>query len=112
MGFFDFLGGIFGGNKQQEAVPDFMKNMQDEEYITLNSANGEDIEFTIIAGIVLKGKYYAILQPVELLEGMDDDEALVFHVTATPNGDSFEIELNDRIVDAVFREYDKLLQQQ
>ena len=89
-----------------------MKNINGgDDTITLNSAKGEDIDFNIIAGIVLHGKYYAILQPVELLEGMADDEALVFHVTATPNGDSFEIELNDRIVDAVFREYDKLYRQ-
>ena len=57
--------------------------------------------------------FYAILQPVELMEGMDDDEALVFKVTRDRNGeDQFEIELNDDIIDGVFEEYNRLLDEE
>ncbi len=80
-----------------------------DDIVTLMSANGEEIDFIEIAGIAYRGNFYAILQPVELLEGMGDDEALVFKVTRGRDGnDNFEIELNDRIIDAVFKEYDKL----
>ena len=83
---------------------------EDDDIITLNSANGEEIDFVQIAGIQLPSGFYAILQPVELLEGMDDDEALVFKVTRTPDGeDNFQIELDDAIIDAVFKEYNRLL---
>lgn len=77
--------------------------------ITLKTAKGEDIEFVEIAGIAYKGKYYAILQPVILLDGMKDDEALVFRVTQGKDGDKFDIETDDKIIDAVFQEYDRLL---
>lgn len=82
----------------------------DDDIVTLLSADGEEIDFIEIAGIAHKGNFYAILQPVELLEGMEDDEALVFKVSRTEKGeDKFEIELDDEIIDAVFKEYNRLL---
>ena len=41
---------------------------------------------------------------------MSDDEALVFKVSRLQDGqDRFEIELDDEIIDAVFLEYNRLL---
>ena len=85
-------------------------NDEDDEIITLLTASGEEVDFLEIAGIALKGNFYAILQPVELLEDMADDEALVFKITRNEGGqDKFEIELDDDIIDAVFEEYNRLL---
>lgn len=82
----------------------------DDDIVTLLSANGEEIQFIEIAGIAYKGSFYAILQPVELIEGMSDDEALVFKVSRDTNGqDKFEIVLDDEIIDAVFKTYNELL---
>ena len=82
----------------------------DDDIVTLRSADGEDIEFVEIAGIAHKGDFYAILQPVELLEGMNEDEALVFLVSRDEEGnDRFEICLDDEIIEAVFAEYNRLL---
>ena len=95
-----------------KGLPESMEHMEEDEddVVTLLSANGEEIDFVEIAGIAYKGSFYAILQPVELLEGMDDDEALVFKVTRGKDGeDKFEIELDDSVIDAVFTEYNKLL---
>ena len=87
-----------------------MREYYDDDIIVLNSADGEEVEFVEIAGIAHAGNFYAILQPVELLEGMDDDEALVFKVTKDSDGnDNFEIELDDEVLDAVFAEYNRLL---
>ncbi len=86
-----------------------MENYEDD-IITLTTADGEEVDFVEIAGIALDGSFYAILQPVELLEGMDDDEALVFKVTRNKDGeDNFEIELDDGIIEKVFEEYNRLL---
>ena len=92
---------------EPEISPD---EFADDDIVTLLSATGEEIDFVEIAGIAHKGNFYAILQPVELLEGMADDEALVFKVSRTEDGeDKFEIELDDEIIDAVFAEYNRLL---
>ena len=50
----------------------------DDDTITLLNSNGEQIQFIEIAGIAHKGSFYTILQPVELIEGMAEYEALVF----------------------------------
>ena len=82
----------------------------EDDIVTLLSANGEEIDFVEIAGIAYEGNFYAILQPVELLEGMEEDEALVFKVTRGADGeDHFEVELDEEIIDAVFVEYNRLL---
>ena len=92
------------------------EEMLDEEYeddiVTLMTESGEEVDFVEIAGIAHNGKFYAILQPVELLEGMDDDEALVFEVVRNADGsDGFNVVLDDEIIDAVFEEYNRLLEE-
>ena len=85
-------------------------NEDGDDIVTLTNANGEEIDFIEIAGIAHKGEFYAILQPVELLPGMGEDEALVFHVGRNESGaDKFEVVLDDEIINAVFDEYNKLL---
>ena len=87
-------------------MDDFNK---DDNIITLRTADGTEVDFIEIAGIALNGNFYAILQPVALLSGMEEDEALVFKVTNVDGDDRFEIELDDEIIDAVFEQYNILL---
>lgn len=82
----------------------------DDDIVTLLNEDGEEVDFIEVAGIVLESGFYAILQPVELLEGMDEDEALVFKVTQNADGDdNFEICVDDDIIDEVFAKYNQLL---
>ena len=97
-------------------MAEFIEEFDDEveeavdDIVTLTSADGEEIDFVEIAGIAHEGKFYAILQPVELVEGMEEDEALVFEVSRNEDGeDSFSIVLDDDIINPVFETYYKLL---
>lgn len=95
-----------------EEVPSSIDHMinDDDDVITLVADNGEEIDFIEIAGIAYRGNFYAILQPIKLIDGMEADEALIFKVNRGKDGeDKFEIELDDSIIDAVFVEYNKLL---
>ena len=86
-----------------------MEMEEENGYVTLMSANGEEIDFVEIAGIALDGNFYVILQPVQLLDGMAEDEAMVFKVTRTEDGnDSFTIVLDDAVIDGVFEIYTQL----
>ena len=88
------------------------QDYENDDIVTLTTADGEEVDFVEIAGIAYKGNFYAILQPVELLDGMEEDEALVFSVKRGINGeDNFEIVTDDDIIDAVFAEYDRLLEE-
>ncbi len=84
----------------------------DDDIVTLTSATGEEIDFIEIAGIALEDNFYVLLQPVELIEGMSEDEALVFKVGKDEKGqDQFIIELDDDIIEKVFVEYNKLYEE-
>ncbi len=81
-----------------------------DDIVSLYTQDGEKIDFVEIAGIAHKGEFYAILQPVELIQGMAEDEAIVFHVSRNEDGtDKFDIVLDDEIIDAVFATYNKML---
>ena len=83
---------------------------ENDEYITLKGKDGEEINFIDIAGIALDSGYYAILQPVQLMDGMAEDEALVFKVEKLESGeDKFTIVVDDTVVDEVFAEYGRLI---
>ena len=83
--------------------------MENDDLIVLKNDNGEEIEFIEIAGIALDGKFYVILQPVELLYDMTEDEALVFEVDDDGENQKFSVVLDDEIIDKVFNEYFRLI---
>ena len=90
-----------------------MPNEEYDDIITLTSESNEEIDFVNIAQIVYQSKIYAFLQPVELLDGMDEDEAFVFEVKTDEEGqNSFTIVTDDEIVDEVFSRYNQLLEEE
>ncbi len=82
------------------------------DIITLSAQDGEEIDFTVIAGISLKGRhtgFYFILKPAEEVEGLEigEDEALVFRLKKdlSTGEEGLEIEMDDDANEAVFAEY-------
>ena len=90
-----------------------MPNEEYDDIIIFTFYNIEEIDFVNIAQIVYQSKIYAILQPVELLNGMDEDEAFVFEVKTDEEGqNSYTIVTDDEIVDEVFSRYNQLLEEE
>ncbi len=86
---------------------------ESEDIVTLLDDEGNEVDFLELAIIELDGKRYSILQPVELLEGMEEDEALVFRLEDSGDDEeTFEMELDDDILDAVFAEYNRLIEEE
>ena len=78
--------------------------------VTIVTDEGEEIEFIEIAVVTYKGEHYSILQPIDLFEGMAEDEALVFKIGQTETGeDRFEMIVDDKLIDIIFEEYNKTL---
>ena len=85
----------------------------DEAIVTLINENGDEINFIEIAGIAIDDNFYVILQPEEPMDGIGEDEALVFKVTENEDGeDEFDIEVDEKTIDAVFEEYYRLLEEE
>ena len=93
----------------EELDPILEEEFEDDGIVLLQGADGEEIEFEEIASIVYNDGYYKILQPLELPEGMEDDEALVFEVIEEEEGLRYSLVLDDEVIDGVFAEYNALV---
>ena len=96
-------------NVLDEEIYEELEEEFDDGIITLKNEAGEEVDFRNIAGIALDSGFYVIMQPVELYEDMEEDEALVFQVTEDEDANAqYTIVFDDEIVEAVFNEYDRL----
>ena len=92
-------------------ILDILCDEENTEPIVLYNEKGEAITFEQIALIPLDGGEYVILKPVQPMEGMADDEALVFAILREAQGTALEIVVEDAIIDGVFDEYNRLLEE-
>ncbi|MBE5730458.1 MAG: DUF1292 domain-containing protein [Clostridia bacterium] len=81
-----------------------------DERVTLTTDEGEDIEFEIVTELALGEDFYAIMQPVKPLDGVAEDEALVFRIIETDDGDEYELVIDDDILDGVFESYNNMIE--
>ena len=84
-----------------------------DDFVTLSTSDGREVRLLEIAGIALRGGFYAILKPIDaadLFPQLGEDEALVFKVMrGEGDSDRFEIVTDNVIINAVFAEYERLL---
>lgn len=100
-------------NKQELSILDILLDEDNEDPITLYDENDKAIKFDQVAIIPLEEKLYAILKPIDEMENVADDEAIVFVVNEDKNGESIlEIETDEPTAIRVFDEYYKLLDKQ
>lgn len=95
--------------EEEKSVFDKLLDPNDDSNIILYDEKEEEVEFEQIAIIPVKEDVYAILKPVKKLEGLEDDQALVFALEETEEGEELlNIVEDDDIIDIVFDEYDKM----
>jgi len=98
--------------EEEKSVFDKLLNPEDDSNIILYDENEEEVEFEQIAIIPVKEEVYAILKPVKKLEGLEDDQALVFALEETEEGEELlNLVEDDDIIDIVFDEYDKMFEE-
>lgn len=99
--------------KEVVDIVDILLDEDNEEPITLYDENDKAVKFDQVAVIPLNDKLYAILKPIDEMEGVADDEAIVFAVKQDKNGESIlEIETDEPTAIKVFDEYYNLLDKQ
>ena len=98
-------------NKMDAIDAIFDENNTDN--VVLYNADDEAVEFEQIAIIPIDDNDYAILKPVVPLEGMKEDEALVFVLEEDEEGEQqLTIVQDEKIIDKVFDVYDKLYEEE
>ena len=88
---------------------DMILDPECEDNITLYDEGNNATEFEQVAVIPLDEKVYVILKPVTKILGVNDDEALVFVIEEIEDEDALVLVDSEEVVDRVFEEYYKLL---
>ena len=88
---------------------DMLLDEENTDNIKLYNEDNQEVEFEQIALVPIEDKTYAILKPVATMEGIADDEALVFVIDEIDDEDCLVIVEDDTIIDKVFEEYYKML---
>ena len=95
-----------------ESVGNPVDALFDEENtdpIYLYSEKGEMIGFEQIALIPLKANTYAILKPIKPMEGLGEDEGLVFEIKVDKDEREYlALVVDEKVIDDVFSVYDEL----
>jgi len=91
-------------------VLDKICDEENNEAIVLTNENGEQIAFEQIALIPQNEELYIIMKPVIPMEGLGEDEGLVFLINETMK--SFELVTDEEIIDSVFAVYDRLVEEE
>ena len=96
----------------EKTAIDQLFDENDTGIITLYNERNEAVQFEQIAIIPYKDEVYAILQPVEMPEGADPNEALVFWLEELESGEIIiNLVKDDDIIDAIFEEYYRLIKE-
>ncbi len=78
----------------------------DEEIVTLYDENDQPVDFIEVACVDYDGDFYALLEPVEPMEGLEEGDVLIFKIIENENGeDTFEPVADEELLNAVFEEY-------
>ena len=97
----------------KEVMAEIDKILDEEctDNIVLYDENNKETEFEQVALIPKDEKVYVILKPVTKIEGVADDEALVFVIDEIDDEDCLIIVDDEDIITEVFNDYYKLLEE-
>ena len=95
-------------NKELTAIDKILAE-DNEDNIILYDENDNPTEFEQVAVIPLEDTVYVILVPVTPIEGVGEDEGIVFVIEETEDGELLTVVEDDEIADEVFEIYNGLV---
>ena len=79
-----------------------------DDDITLYDEEGNETVFGQVAVIPMNEKVYVILVPITPIEGVGEDEGVVFLLDEVDDEETLSVVMDEGIIDSVFSEYEKL----
>ncbi len=80
--------------------------IEDDEIVTLYDDDNQPVDFYEVAVVEYEDDYYALLEPVEEMEGIEEGEVLIFKLEEQDDGTDMFIPVDDEeLLNAVFEEY-------
>ena len=82
----------------------------EDEIVELTDESGKKMKFYHVGTIEFKNAYYAAFQPAEEIEGVDDDELIIFEVADGEGEESELLPIEDQdLLDDVYEEFCRVL---
>lgn len=100
--------------ENEKNIVDILLDENDNSNVFISDDKGHEVEFEQVALIPLDDdpdNIYVILHPVTKIQGVEDDEALVFVIKEDGDDDIVELVKDFDIINKVFDEYRKLVEQ-
>ena len=99
--------------ERQMTIIDVLMDENNREPITLMDATGRKLSLEQIAVIPYKDRLYCVLKPIDKIEGVQDDEAIVFYVDETQGEEPvLMVETDEQVAMDVFDQYYDLLDEE
>ena len=84
----------------------------DEDVVELVTDDGKKLKFYFVGTIEYKGKNYSAFEPAEQIEGMEDDDIVIFELAGDDEetADLLPVE-DEKLLDEVFEEFCRVLEE-
>lgn len=80
--------------------------LEEDEVITLYDDNNNPVDFYEVACVEYESEFYVLLEPVEPMDGIEEDEVIIFKIVEQEDGtDIFQPVESEELLNAVFDEY-------
>lgn len=92
---------------EEKKFTDILFDEENTDNIFLDDKDGNELELEQVAVVDIGEKYYAILHPVSAIEGVGEDEALVFEIDEEK--DCLKLVSDDDTIEKAFDIYYELI---
>ena len=84
----------------------------DDDIVELTTEDGKKLKFYFVGTIEYKGKNYSAFEPAEQIDGIEDDDLVIFEVSGDDEetADLLPIE-DEKLLDEVFEEFCRVLEE-
>ena len=84
----------------------------DDDIVELTTEDGKKLKFYFVGSIEYKGKNYSAFEPAEQIDGIEDDDLVIFEVSGDDEetADLLPIE-DEKLLDEVFEEFCRVLEE-
>ncbi|MBQ7278679.1 MAG: DUF1292 domain-containing protein [Clostridia bacterium] len=74
----------------------------------IDEENGQEVDFDLLLTFAYEGRRYAALQPIEEVEGVEDDEIVLLEIVKENGEETYRSIENEILLDEVFKEFQDL----
>lgn len=99
--------------EKERDLLDILLDEENSEPIVIAGDDGEEIMFDQLCVITFEEELYCVLSPITHIEGVGENEVLIFHIDAQEGKKTMLNQVSDdKVLDAVFGIFEQMLEEQ